>query len=341
MRLTGAVAALLACSAAPCPGDAAQPQNDASRTAQAYPAREIRFIVPFPPGGGNDVVGRIVAGQLQERLGQPVVVDNRGGAGGIEGTNIAAKSAPDGQTLLVNNISLAVNPTLFAKLPFDTQRDLAPISIIGRQPSVLTIYPGLPVKSVAELLELARRTPGQMIYGSGGQGTSSHLATARLELVTKVRMTHVPYKGLAPAITDLAGGKVEMIVATSSTALPHLKTGRIRALAVTTAQRSALFPQLPTMIEAGVPGFEVSTWYALLVPAATPRAIVNRLNGETARIAKSDDAKALFSAQGMEPDHTTPEQARAYIGSEIDKWGKVIKAAALKPNQSLGTRTWP
>ena len=332
MRLSRSVAALFAGSALVCASEAAQSPAGASSGAQGYPARGIRFIVPFPPGGGNDVVGRIVAGQLQQLLGQPVVIDNRGGAGGTEGTNIAAKSAPDGQTLLINNISLAVNPTLFARLPFDTERDLAPISIIGRQPSVLAVSPGLPVKSVGELLDLARKTPGRLIYGSGGPGTSSHLATAWLELLTKVSMTHVPYRGLAPAITDLANGKVEMIIATASTALPQLKAGRIRALAVTTPRRSTQFPQLPTVIEAGVPGFEVSTWYALLVPAATPAAIVTRLNGEAAKIAKSADGKALFSEQGMETEHTTPKQARAYIGSEIDKWGKVVKAAAIKPN---------
>jgi len=298
----------------------------------AYPAREIRLIVPFPPGGGNDAIGRIIAEQLQKFLGQAVTVDYRGGGGGTIGTDIAAKSAPDGHTLLINNISLAVNATLFRKLPYDTQKDLDPVSIIGHQPSVLAIYPGLQVKSVPELLELARKTPAKLIYGSGGAGTSSHLATERLQLATQVRMTHVPYKGLGPALIDLAAGKVEMIIATANTAAPHVKAGKIRALAVTTKQRSPLFPQLPIMIEAGVPGFDVSTWYALLVPAGTPRPIISRLNQALARIANTAAVRDTFLAQGIEPDHTSPAQARLYVQSEISRWGKVIKTAGIKMN---------
>ncbi len=332
MGRTRLAAALLAGAALMCANAGARAQSDKSRAAPPYPSHEIRFVIPFPPGGGNDSVGRVVADALQRSLGQPVLVDYRGGAGGIPGTEIAARATPDGYTLLLNNISLAVNATLFPKLPYDTQKDLQPVAIIGHQPSFLVIYPGLQVKSVGELLELARKQPGQMIYGSGGQGSSSHLAAERLELATKVRMTHVPYKGLAPAIADLSAGKVEMVIATSSTVLPALKANKVRALAVTTRTRSSQFPQLPTMIEAGVADFDVSTWYALLVPARTPRAVVAKLNGELEKGANSAAVKEQYSAQGLVPGHTTPEAARTFIAAEIAKWGAVIKAAGIKPN---------
>lgn len=320
------VAALLLVSG----GTAAQPPPVAPRAGHAYPSREIRFIVPFPPGGGNDVVGRIVARKLAESFGQEVIVENRGAAGGTVGTDIVAKAAPDGYTMLINNISLAVNATLFPKLPYDTQTDLTPVSIVGHQPSVLLIHPGLDAKSVRELLDLARYKPGQVIYGSGGLGTSSHLATERLLMVSGTRMTHVPYKGLAQAVSDLTNGRVDMVMATASTALPEVARGKVRALAVTTARRSTLFPQLPTMIEAGVPGYEVSTWYALLVPARTPRQVVTRLNGELYSIASNAAVKESFAAQGLDTAHTSPEQAHAYIRSEIEKWAKVVNTSEFK-----------
>jgi tripartite-type tricarboxylate transporter receptor subunit TctC len=314
-----------------CEAAVAQSVSAAPRDGHAYPDHELRFIVPFPPGGGNDVVGRIVARKLQEAFGRDVIVDNRGAAGGTVGTDIAAKSAPDGHTLLINNISLAVNATLFPKLPYDTRKDLAPVSIVGSQTSVLLVSPGLEAKSVRELIDLARRKPGQLIYGSGGPGSSSHLATGRLEMATGTRMTHVPYKGLAQAVAHLAGGRVEMVIATASTVLPLMGSGRMRALAVTTPQRSTLFPELPTMIEAGVLGYEVSTWYALLVPARTPRRIVARLNGELERITAAPDVRAQFAQRGLETSHTTPAQARAYISAEIESWGKVVRTTGVKP----------
>lgn len=319
-------AVLLICASALAQAPAARTQ-----AGQAYPSHEIRFIVPFPPGGGNDAVGRIVARELQKLFGQEVIVENRGAAGGTVGTDIVAKAPPDGYTMLINNISLAVNATLLPKLPYATQKDLTPVSVVGRQPSVLLVRADLEAKSVRELLDLARRNPGQLIYGSGGPGSSSHLATERLLLVSGTRMAHVPYKGLADAVTDLANGRVDMVMATASTALLQRTNRKVRALAVTTARRSALFPQLPTMMEAGVPGYEVSTWYALLVPARTPKQIVMRLNGELGRIAGAAAVKELFAAQGMDTDHTTPEQARVYIKNEIEKWGKVIKASGIRP----------
>jgi tripartite-type tricarboxylate transporter receptor subunit TctC len=298
-----------------------------SRAADGYPTRPIRLIVPFPPGGGNDIVGRLVAARLGEGLRQQVVVDNRGGAGGTIGSDIAAKATPDGHTLLVNNISLAVNQTLFRKLPYDALKDLAPISLIGRQPNLLVVHASMRAKSVRELLDLAREKPGEITYGSGGVGTASHLATEMLKLMTRVEMVHVPYKGLGPALTDLAGGRLHLIISTMASAMPQIKSGRLRPLAVTTAQRSAFYPEIPTMNEAGVQGYEFSTWYGLLAPARTPRAIVERLNAETRRALTSRELKAQFAAQGLEASPSSAQAFGAYLASEVAKWAKVVKAS--------------
>jgi tripartite-type tricarboxylate transporter receptor subunit TctC len=300
--------------------------------AAAYPQRPIRFIVPFPPGGGNDIVGRIVAQKLAEGLGQSVVVDNRGGAGGTIGTDLTAKAPADGHTMLVNNISLAVNATLVPKLPYDTLRDLAPVSIIGRQPNMLVVHPGVKAKTVKELIAAARAKPGEMNYGSGGVGTASHLATELLQLITGTRMNHVPYKGLGPALVDLIGGRTEFIISTMASALPQLKSGKLRALAATTAERSSFFPEVPTMIEAGVPGYEFSTWYALVVPAGTPQPVQQRLNAELEKVAAAATVREQFAAQGLETAHTSVAAARTYLASEVAKWGKVIKASGARPD---------
>ena len=296
-----------------------------------YPTRPIRFVVPFPPGGGNDIVGRIVAVKLSDGLGQQVVVDNRGGAGGTVGTDIAAKAAPDGYTLLINNISLAVNHTLMPRLPYDTLRDLAPVSLVGRQANIVVVHPVLAAKSVQELLALARARPGQINYGSGGIGTASHLATELLKLTTRTDMAHVPYKGLGPALTDLIGGRLQVIISTMASALPQVKADRLRPLAVTTAQRSPFFPQLPTMDEAGVKGYEFSTWYGLLVPAGTPGSIVARLNRETAKVLDSALVKEQFGTQGLDATHSTPAAFGVYLRAEVAKWGQVILASGAKP----------
>ena len=299
----------------------------ASFGADAYPTRPIRFIVPFPPGGGNDIVARLVAGKLAEGLGQQVVIDNRGGAGGTIGTDMTAKAPPDGHTMLINNLSLAVNHTLVAKLPYDTLKDLAPVSLIGRQPNIVVVHPALPAKSVRELLELARAKPGGINYGSGGTGTASHLATELLKLMTKVELTHVPYKGLNPALTDLMGGRLQVIISTMASTLPHVKAGKLRALAVTTAQRSSFFPDVPTMDEAGVTRYEFSTWYGLLVPAGTPRTIVDRLNAETRKAVAQPSVQNQFSAQGLEPGASSAQTFGEYLRSEVEKWGRVVKAS--------------
>lgn len=304
----------------------------AHAAAQSYPSRPVRFIVPFPPGGGNDIVGRIVAQRLSEALGVPVIVDNRGGAGGTIGTDITSKAPPDGHTLLVNNISLAVNATLIPKLPYDTLKDLAPVSLLGRQPNVLVVPPSLPADSVKELLALARAKPGQMTYGSGGIGTASHLATEMLKLMTRTDLVHVPYKGLGPALTDLLGGRVQLIISTLASALPQVRAGKLKPLAVTTAGRSAFLPDLPTVAEAGVPGYEFSTWYGLLVPGATPMAIVERLNAETVKILGSPSLKEQLAAQGLEATPSSPAGFSAYLKSEVAKWGQVVKASGAKPD---------
>lgn len=298
---------------------------------QPYPNRPIRFIVPFPPGGGNDIVGRILALRLNEALGVPVVVDNRGGAGGTIGTDITSKAPPDGHTLLINNISLAVNATLFTKLPYDTLKDLAPVTLVGRQPNILVVNPAVPAGSVRELLALARGKPGQLVYGSGGVGTASHLATELLKLMTRTDMVHVPYKGLGPALTDLMGGRVQLIISTLASALPQIKSGKLKPLAITTAQRSAFFPELPTMTEAGVAGYEFSTWYGLLVPAGTPKAVIERLNGETVKLLRSPALQEQFAAQGLEATPGSPAEFGAYLKSEVEKWGKVVKASGARP----------
>jgi tripartite-type tricarboxylate transporter receptor subunit TctC len=301
-------------------------------SAQSYPAKPIRFIVPFAPGGGNDILGRVVALKLHEAFGVSVVVDNRGGAGGTIGTDITAKSPPDGYTLLINNVSLAVNVTLYPKLPYDTLKDLEPVSLVGRQPNILVVHPSLPVKTVKELIALARAKPGQLAYGSGGIGSSSHLSAELLKLITKVDLVHVPYKGMGPALVDLVAGQTQLCMATMASALPHVKSGRIRALAVSTAQRVSVVPDVPTMIEAGIRDFDYSTWYGIVVPAGTPQAVIARLHGELAKILATADVKEKFNAQGVDPASTPPQEFKAYLKSEVDKWAKVVKASGMKVN---------
>jgi tripartite-type tricarboxylate transporter receptor subunit TctC len=304
----------------------------AAHAAEAeYPAREIRFVVPFPPGGGNDVVGRLVADRLQSTFGKSVLVDNRGGAGGTTGTAIVANSTPDGYTLLINNISLAINATLVPKLPYDTQKSFQPVSLVGRQPNVLAIALAIKVASVGELLKLARGQADPLVYGSGGPGSSSHLAGARLQMATGIRMTHVPYKGLAPAMTDLDASRIDLIIATMSTALPHVQAGKIRALAVTSAQRTSLLPNLPTMIESGVKDYEVTTWYMVLAPAKTPGTVMARLNQALRTITADTRLAKQFAELGLEPAYSSPAQAATLLKSEIRKWSPVVKAAAAKP----------
>jgi tripartite-type tricarboxylate transporter receptor subunit TctC len=303
-----------------------------SAGAQAYPSKPIRFIVPFAPGGGNDILGRVVAQKLNEAFGTPVVIDNRGGAGGTIGTDIAAKSPADGYTMLINNVSLAVNVTLYSRLPYDTLKDLDPVTLVGRQPNILVVHPGLPVKSVKDLLALARARPGQLTYGSGGTGSSSFLATELFKLMTKTDMVHVPYKGMGPALIDLMSGQTQLCMATMASALPHVRNNRLLPLAVSTAKRVAVVPEVMTMIEAGVDGFDYSTWYGLLVPAGTPQPVIDRIHAQMMKVLASPEVKGKFGTQGVDPAPSTPQEFKAYLRSEVAKWASVIKASGARVN---------
>jgi tripartite-type tricarboxylate transporter receptor subunit TctC len=298
--------------------------------AQQYPTKAIRFVVPFAPGGGTDIIGRVVAQALNDALGQPVVVDNRGGAGSTLGTEIVAKSPADGYTILFGNISLAFNATLYTKLRYDTIRDLAPISLSAVQPNILVIHPGLPAKNLKEFIELARANPGKYNYASAGTGSGTHLAAELLKLQTKIDIVHVPYKGTGPALTDLLGGQINMMVSTFASALPHVKSGRMRALGVTTVKRSPAAPDVPTLIEGGVAGYDYSTWYGLLAPAGTPKPIIDMLNATNRKVLARDDIKQKLESQGVDPIVNTPAEFSAYMKSETEKWGKVVKATGAK-----------
>jgi tripartite-type tricarboxylate transporter receptor subunit TctC len=321
VSLAAAVAGGLACTLAAAPA-AAQP---------AWPSKPIRMIVAFVPGGGTDIVARLLAPRFSDALGQTVVIDNRGGAGGNIGTEAAARAAPDGYTLLMGNVAPnAINASL-APVPFDPVKDFAPISQVAITPNVLVVHPALPVKSVKELLALARSKPGALAFPSAGNGTSSHLAGELLKSIAKVDMLHVPYKGGGAALADLLGGQVQLMFATTPAAMPQVKAGRLRAIAVTTKARSQALPDLPTMIESGVPNYEAATWYGLLAPAATPRAVVDRMHVETVKILATPDLREKLVAQGFEPVGSSPAEFAAYIQSQIETWAKVIRAAGLRP----------
>jgi len=299
--------------------------------AQTYPAKTVRMIVAYPPGGGTDIVGRLIAQKFTESMGQNFVVDNRGGATGNIGTELAAKAPADGYTLLMGNVAPnAINVSLFQKLPYDPVKDFAPVSLVAITPNILVVHPALPVKTVKDLLALAKAKPGTLNYPSAGIGSSSHLAGELLRSLAKADIVHVPYKGGGPALIDLLSGQMQLMFATMPAAMGHVKSGKLRPVAVTTDKRSQSMPELPTIAEAGVKGYEASTWYGLLAPANTPAAIVTKLHDETVRALKAADMREKFSAQGFEPAGTTPAEFGAYIRSEIAKWGKVIREAGIK-----------
>ena len=300
-------------------------------TAQSYPTRPIRLVVPFAPGGGTDISGRIVAEGLTPVLGKPVIVDNRPGAGSLVGTEIVAKAAPDGYTLLLVNISMAFNPALYRKLPYDTLRDFVPISLVADQPNILVTHPSLPARSFSEFVALARSQPGKLTYGSGGIGSGTHLATELLIMTLKIELVHVPYKGVGPVLTALLGNELSASLSTFASALPHVKSGRLRAFGVTSAKRASTLPEVPTIAEAGVPGYEYSTWYGLLAPAGTPRAIVEKLNQATVGVLNSPKTREQYVSQGLTPTPSTAAQFSAYLRSETEKWTKVVRAANIPP----------
>jgi tripartite-type tricarboxylate transporter receptor subunit TctC len=298
--------------------------------AQPYPSRPVRIVVPFPPGGPTDIVARLVSQKMTEGLKQPVVVENRAGAGGVLGTEFVAKAPADGYTLLMGTIGgLAVSMSLLPDRGYDTLRDFAPITQAVNVTSILVTHPSVPVKSVQELLALARLHPGKLNYGSSGGGTVTHLAGELLKLMGGVNIIHVPYKGGAPALTAILSGEVDLTYENSLIIVPHIKSGKVRALGVTSAQRSKLLPDLPSVAEA-LPGYGASGWYGLVAPAATPKDVLARLNAEAVKALRSPDVADKLSGQGAEPAPGSPGDFAAFIRAEIDKWSKVVKAANMK-----------
>lgn len=298
--------------------------------AQSYPSKAVRMIVPFPPGGGTDYTARLIGQKLSELWGQPVVVENRPGASTIIGSELVAKAPPDGYTLIMGSVNHTINPSLIAKLPYDTIRDFAPITVCVTSSYVLVVHPSLPVKSVKELIALARARPGEINYSSSGSSGPQHLAGELFKMMSKADITHVPYKGGGPAATALVGGHVQLQFSTPVSALPHLKSGKLRALAVTSLERSEAFPQLPTISEAALPGYEAVTWWGLLAPGRTPREIVNKVHGDVVKVLQTADTREKLARQGVSPAGTSPEQFTAMIQRDIEKLGKVVKAANVK-----------
>ena len=298
---------------------------------QIWPSKPIRFIVPFPPGGGTDVMARAVAPKLGEGLGQQVVVDNRSGAGGMIGVDLAAKSPPDGYTLGIATVGqISINPSLYAKMPFDPVKDLAPVTMAGNIFNVLIVHPALPAQSVKALIALARARPGELNYGSSGTGAADHLSAELFQVMTKTKMVHVPYKGGPLAMIDLISGNLQLMFSTVPTAVGLIKGGKVRAMAITNSIRYPLMPELPTVAEAGIPGFAVNNWTGVFVPAATPPAVVTRLNAEFVKVLAMPDVKKRLMDNGIDAVSNTPQQFAAYIRDETAKWAAVIKDANVK-----------
>jgi len=299
--------------------------------AQEYPRKAIRLIVPFAPGGGNDTVARAISQSAGASLGQPVVVDNRAGAGGILGAELAAKSPADGYTLFLGGVgSHAVNPNLHAKLPYDPVKDFAPITLIASAPSVLVVNPSLPARTLAEFTALAKASPGRINYASNGNGSSAQLAAVLYESMAGVQMVHVPYKGLAPALVDLLAGEVQAMFSSVVAIVPSIKAGRLRALAVTGKRRAALLPEVPTLDESGVPGYEAGSWYGILAPAGTPQAVVAKLHEAIVRALAQPEVRERLVSEGAEVIGSTPEAFAAHITAELARMGKLIRDAGIR-----------
>jgi len=299
--------------------------------AQTYPAKPIRIVVPFPPGGIADLFARVIGQKFGEAWGQPGVVENRPGAGGNIGAEIVAKSPPDGYTLVTGSIGThAVNVSLFSKLAYDPIRDFAPVALIMEAEGLLVVHPSLPAKSVKELIALAKSRPGQIAYASAGHGTAAHLSGELFKSMAKVNLVHVPYKGNVPALTDLIAGQTSLLFATMPTALPHVQSGRLRALAVTSSSRSPAAPELPTIAEAALPGYSVTNWIGFFAPAGTPRDIVVKLNAEVVRIMQAPDIQKRLATEGAKFSPWTPEQFGGFVKTEQTKWAKVVKEAGIR-----------
>jgi tripartite-type tricarboxylate transporter receptor subunit TctC len=318
-----ALAVVLSCAAALSPA-LAQGQ------AESYPARPVRMLIGLAPGGGTDLQARLFAQKLSETMGRPFVVENRTGAGGTIAYAQAAKSPPDGYTLLGITSGYTITPAVYAKLPYDPLKDFVPISLVVQAPFMLLVHPSLPVKSVKELLALAKAKPGTLDAASAGYGSSTHMAFELFKTLANVKITHIPYKGTGPALVDAMAGQVHMLFGNVLSSMVHVKSGRLRALAVTTAARSKVLPELPTIIEAGVPGYENSTWFGVLAPAGTPGAIVARLNAELVKASQAPDIVERVAPDGGEPVGSTPEHLGRLIATEITRWRKVVKDAGIK-----------
>jgi len=313
-------------------GTAALVLASGSAFAQAtgYPDKPIRFVVPYPPGGGTDVIARIVQDRLRAALGQSIIIDNRGGAGGSIGTEVVARSAPDGYTVLFTLSSHTINPAIFSKLSFDTARDFEPIGIVCSLPQILVANPQFLANTVQQLIAIAKEKPGSLAYASVGNGSPGHLAGEMLKMRTGAQMTHIPYRGGGPAVTDVVSGQVPLLWVSIPAAAQFVKQKQLKALAVSTVKRSAAFPDVPTVQEAGIPDFEVDSWYAMFVPAKTPRAIVDRLNAALNAVLKEPEIREKLLAQGSEAVGGTPEQLGAVVNAELPKWAKLVKDAGIK-----------
>jgi tripartite-type tricarboxylate transporter receptor subunit TctC len=295
-----------------------------------YPERPVRVIVTFPPGGGTDIVARMIFQKVAERMGGAFIIDNRGGAGGTIGSELAAKAPPDGYTIVVVSGSHTINPSLYKKLAYDTVRDFAPISMLVTGPGLLVVHPSLPARSVKELIAIAKGRPGELLYASAGNGTPPNLAAELFKMMAGISLVHVPYKGNAQAMTDLMAGQVSLSFPTAPSALPHVQTGRLRALGVTGAKRAAGWPDMPTIAEAGLPGYEASAWYGVLAPAGLPAAIAGKLQNEIHAVLRTPEVAGKLIAQGLEPAANTPDEFARVIAAELAKWNKVIAAAGVK-----------
>ncbi len=296
-----------------------------------YPSRPLRFVVPFPPGGSNDIIARALAGGLHEQLRQPVVIDNRGGANGIIGTDLVAKAPPDGHTFLIVGNGFASNPSVYRKLPYDSERDFAPVSLLGYGGFVLVLHPSLAARSVKDLIALARASPDKLTMASAGIGNMAHLSGELFMSLTRTRFLHVPYKGGGPAMSELLGGQVNLYFSTIIVALPHVRAGKLRALAVAGSRRASVVPELPTIAEAGVPGYAVDGWYAMLMPAQTPPRIIARFADGLHRVLQAAEVKQRLAAQGIDTATSTPAQLRTIIAADLAKWAKVVRDAGIKP----------
>ena len=302
----------------------------AAQSGSVYPNRPLRIIVPFAPGGPADAIARIAATGLQQSMGQPVIVENKTGAGGTVGADIVAKAAPDGYTLLLCNIGDTMATSLYKSLPYDFERDFAPVSLLATSPFLIAVNPSVPAKTLADLVQMARDKPGTVTYGSAGNGVASHLSGEALSLSSGAKFLHVPYKGQAPAMTDLLGGQIAFMFANPVTTLPYVKSGRLRALAITAPARLPGAPDIPTAAEAGVPGFEAGTWFGIAAPAKTPEAIVNRLSAELARVLNTNEVRNSLDAQGAITIGSTPAEFERRIHADTAKWRQVITTAGIK-----------